>query len=142
VDVPVELLSMVPDGYYAVRLDSNEAWTFIRLSKPKTGFFKAGRKVQTQHSDALTTVWGVTQSGKIQKWMYHIDDLLIELISNYQYAALKYGQIIGKCCRCGKKLTDARSRWYSIGPECEGYSPWVIDWVNDSEKGPYTGIDY
>jgi hypothetical protein len=30
----------------------------------------------------------------------------------------KYGQEIGRCCRCNRRLTDETSRELGIGPEC------------------------
>lgn len=37
-----------------------------------------------------------------------------------QACALLYGRTIGRCCRCGRTLTDADSRANGIGPDCAG----------------------
>jgi hypothetical protein len=46
-----------------------------------------------------------------------------------QLAAVRFSHLAIRCCRCGKALTEQRSKTYGIGPECrQGASP---DYLSD-----------
>jgi hypothetical protein len=47
--------------------------------------------------------------------------------------ALSYAEVLGHCCKCGKELTDPRSRWYGIGPDCEKRNANHIRLVDESK---------
>lgn len=138
------MLEAVPDGYFAVEQDEKPL-TFIRLHLRTHGRRKGFRILQTQHSDDLVVRAFKYPNGD---WWFidrekTVVDLLIALVANHQRFAVLYGQTIGKCCRCGKTLTDERSRHYGIGPECEGKLPWVIELVNNQHDGKsYEELQY
>jgi len=44
--------------------------------------------------------------------------LLLELEANPLVAAVKYGKLSGRCCSCGRDLTDPQSIEAGIGPIC------------------------
>ena len=126
------MLDMIPDGYFALPLESGNDYAFIRISTPKSGKYKGCRKIQTQHGDRLVVRASAWPSGAFSIYDNRVIDPLQMLISDSRSAAIKYGQEIGRCCRCGKQLTDERSRHYGIGPECVGYWPWVVEQVDSA----------
>lgn len=130
------MIDLVPDGYFAVTPDATVAPTFLRLSTPRTGKYKGSRKVQTQHGPRLEVEAYFPTWGTMRVYRQTILDHLLLLVADYQGSALRYSSIIGKCCRCNAALTDERSRYYGIGPECEKIWEWVIPRV-ESVKGPY-----
>lgn len=132
--IPVMLLDMVPEGYYAVRGDESESYTFLRLSRPTKGRFKGTTKVQTQHGNRLEVAWCVWPGGQVSSYLYTIEDAILLMISDHQWAARTYARVLGHCCRCNADLTDDRSRHYGIGPECEKYWPWMIVIVDAEDE--------
>jgi hypothetical protein len=137
--VPLDMLLLVPDGRYAVRQDSNHPYVFFRVSRPKNGNFAGMFKVQTQHGEDYKL--NMTVSLKTNKvYMYDKrweNDLLLVCV-DWNGAGIAYGQELGRCSICGKELTDERSRWYGIGPDCETRHPHRIELVDASPKGPFT----
>lgn len=135
------MLEGVESGYYAVqRYDSATELQFFRISRPKSGRFAWSLKIQSKHSDKLEDRLVRWPSGKWSSYTTRtafIDELLT-LVTDWMGAAIRYGENYHNCCRCNKDLTDDRSRWYNIGPDCEELRPWVIDRVN-STKGPFVG---
>lgn len=140
--LPRHMLDMLKDGRYALRNDADDAYIFLRISHPKSGRRAGSFKVQTQHSDELRDVLVIDENNNTMyarnsliKGM-KIADILVSLIPEQHKAAVLYGQRLEQCCRCGRKLTDSRSRYYGIGSECETVWPWVLDQVNE-DKGEY-----
>jgi hypothetical protein len=123
----IELLEKVPDGYFAVREEEGSPITFLRVSRPTYGTKKNCLKIQTQHAEALDEKWIRWPDGRIYVYSRTIEEVMLILITSYKEAARLYGKELGKCARCNTELTDARSRWLSIGPECEKYWPWFVD---------------
>lgn len=133
------LMDLVPDGYYAVRPDDSVNYSFIRISSPKTGHYKGARKVQTQHSDDLHDRLIIWPSGRwTVKSSSILDDMML-LVADQAGCAMAYADEIGKCCRCNKALTDARSRHYGIGPDCEQVWPHIIELRDEANGGPFVG---
>lgn len=140
--VPIALLEQVRDGRYAVRPDAEAEWCFFRVSRPKNGRLKGCLKVQTQHGEELYDRLTVYPSGHVwigpsgYKWTRNdVDNRLLLVVVDQNQAAIDYGREIGRCCRCGKELTDERSRHYGIGPECEKVWPHIIDLVDEQDAG-------
>lgn len=136
--VPIDLLKAVRDGRYAFRPDANTKWSFVRISRPKNGRMKDCIKIQTQHGDDLTDRMTVYPSGHV--WLpapHMIESVLLGIIVDQTQCAIDYGREIGRCCRCGKSLTDERSRHYGIGPECEKVWPHLIDTVDEASGGSF-----
>jgi hypothetical protein len=135
------LLPMIPDGYFAVSPSGDDSdVTFVRVKRPSGGRLKGCTKIQTQHSEVLDDKF-IYFPGSDTIWekrghAAEIEDTIKFLFTDYQGAAMRYARLIGKCCRCNKALTDARSRWYGIGPDCEQVFAWVIEQV-DEIRGAY-----
>lgn len=140
--LPKRMLDRIDEGRYAVLNDDGNQWIFLRVSRPKSGKERGCTKIQTQHSDSLVTQLLIASDGRIIKRRHsrvhgtHLKDILVQLFATQRQAAMEYGQRIERCCRCGRELTDNRSAWYGIGPECEEHWPWIIDLVHDT-KGAY-----
>lgn len=135
--IPLELLNVIPEGRFATRPDSETPYTFVRITKPTKGKFVGAVKVQTQHGDVLDmALTYYPESGHYRFWRdkASCEAFMLLLIVDYQQAMIQYGREIGRCCVCGKTLTDERSRHYGIGPECEKFNSWVIDRVDEEEE--------
>lgn len=145
--LPKRMLDLIDEGRYAIRSDDGDEYIFLRVSRPKTGRERGSTKIQTQHGDSLVTQYQVSAHDTVIKRRHsrvkgmHLSDILINLMANQKQAAVDYGQRIERCCRCGRELTDARSQWFGIGPECEQHWPWVLEMVEGS-KGVYVPESY
>jgi hypothetical protein len=129
-------LGMIRDGRYAVSPDDVTPLTFVRIVRPKTGNYKGAVKVQTQHGDDLVDRLFLWPSGKVTIKAPFIVESLLLIAADLRGASIRYGQEIGQCCICGKSLTDERSRYYGIGPDCETRFGDIIAEV-DQNSGPY-----
>lgn len=132
------LIDSLPDGYYAAQLAEGEPVTFMRVSRPKRGTFSGTVKVQTIHGENLMNAWVLWPSGKVSIYSRDregIKDALLLLLTDYRNAALRYAQLIGKCCRCNMRLTDDHSRHYGIGPICDKIWEWIIVLVDEKNDG-------
>ena len=139
-DVVKAMLAMVPEGYFAVRQYDGAPITFMRLARPSHGKFRGCTKVSSQHGPALEVRWAQWPSGHVSvyRWPGHdIEEDLLMLIADWKSATRLYADKIKKCGRCNAKLTDPRSRFYLIGPECEKKPGWTwwIDEVADERGG-------
>lgn len=134
--IPLEMLKGIQPGYYAMQ-SPGKPYRFYRVSVPKTGKYKGMMKVQSQHSEKYNIVLTVNLNTDSLYWynMTCEEDIMI-LAVNQKACAVEYGQYIGRCCRCNKELTDERSRYFGIGPECEQHWPSVINMVTES-KGEF-----
>lgn len=106
---PRDNFTDVPDGYYAITRE-DKPLLFVRVTTWDSG----QRKVQIQASDDLhRTFPGTAQT-------------ILESIRTQgpQKAGILYGQEIGKCCACGRTLTDETSRSLGIGPDCRTKERW------------------
>lgn len=141
-DQLTNMLLATKDGRYAVRLDTNEPYKFLRLSRPTKGRSKDFLKIQSQHSDMLAIVAMIHVSGRASSRYLHDARYLPALrllVCDPVTAMIEYGRRKGKCGRCGKTLTDDRSRFYAIGPECEKFRPDVLRRIESLFGGPYPG---
>jgi hypothetical protein len=140
--LPFHMLAMIQPGRYAILNDDNNELIFVRVAAPRTGKMAGMIQVQTQHSDSWTRRLLVAPDERViamrretVKGM-ELRDILTAVFSDQTSAAMLYAEKEHLCARCGKKLTDDRSRWYGIGPECEKH--WV-GYMNQVEeyKGDY-----
>lgn len=143
--VPKELVMALPNGRYAVEVilpGDEPKWIFFRVSRPNKGKRNGKFCVDTQHSDNYRTAFEIDPNGTLRKFSNNLkvterlSHAMIGAVINRVEAQINYGVELGRCCRCGRKLTDSRSRWYSIGPECEKHLPDVIERI-DETKGSY-----
>jgi DNA-directed RNA polymerase subunit RPC12/RpoP len=135
---PEPMVNNIKDGRYAVRADSNQPFVFVRVKRPKTGKKNGCLVVQTQHSDWYRDELTIYPSGRI--WCpqpHQIDMPLLLVAADPMTGAMNYGMELGVCSRCGRELTDERSRWYGIGPECEHHWPEIIARVDSDNNGPW-----
>lgn len=101
----------VPNGYYAVP-DASEADRihYYRVSRRTVGM-RDYVNVQEMASDELYPV---------RPWQRANGVLEAIRAAGPRDAATLFGTTIGRCCRCGRTLTDADSRAAGIGPDCAG----------------------
>ena len=140
--LPKGMFDLVPDGYFAVQPSLDVQMTFIRIKTQKGGWQDGARKVATQHSDWFKRQFTVARDGRVfvasNADLKLVDDRLLLVGCDPSTAQIRYATELGRCGRCGRELTDNRSRWYGIGPECEKHLPEIIARV-DSIKGEYLG---
>jgi len=73
---------------------------------------------------AAEKVIGKIDGGAVTLWnrpgvdMAEVRDLLVEFEGAPLQAAMKYGKLSGRCCSCGRDLTDPDSIEAGIGPVC------------------------
>jgi hypothetical protein len=137
--VPLQLLQMVPDGYYAWQPDSETKLTFVRIKRPTSGKMKGSLKIQSQHGPDLVNRFVIWPSGQVGIYNrgyagIDIEQVLLGIIVDYKACAFKYAEKMHRCFRCNLELTDPRSRHYRVGPECERHVPWAIS-ERDDEVG-------
>ena len=128
-------------GYFAARVDDNQPFEFFRVKQPKKGKYAGALVVQTIHGDKLEMFLIIRKDGShwaVEHKRARFEDALTMVVVDPRHAAQKFGEIKQRCCNCGKGLTDDRSLWYGIGPECEQYRDDIISSVIE-EKGEYAG---
>lgn len=138
-DMAKSMLELVPDGYFAVTPEEGAHIDFIRVSRPKAtsrNQYAGATKIQTQHGPHLEIEAVLWPSGKWSVYKDSIVDKILMLVTQHHEAAIRYAEKLGRCCRCNCELTDRRSRWYGIGPECEQKPGWL--WVLE-EKDDRSG---
>ena len=141
--IPMDFLMAVPDGYYASRPDSDHEYTFFRVSHPKSGQFKDAMKIQTQHGPDLHLFMVIWPSGSLTVYDKRWEDDFLLVTVDTNGCALAYARKLKHCCRCNTELTDPRSRWYGIGPDCEKkYDGETLIRIVDETRGPWKpGMD-
>lgn len=134
--IPLEMLHDLPDGYYASRPDSAHPYTFFKVSRPKSGNFKGSLKIMTQHGPDYKLALVIYPGDRVYWSNIAVEDDLLLVVVDKNGCAIAYAEEIGRCMRCNTELTDERSRWFGIGPECEKHWPHIIDLITD-RKGPF-----
>ena len=138
-DMVKGLIKMVPDGYFAVRAYDGAPISFLKVARPKNGNFRDGVKISSQHGPSLEVRWVLWPSQRVSvyRWNGHdIEEDMLLLIADWKGCTRLYAEKMKKCGRCNTKLTDPRSRFYGIGPECEKHWAWWLDDVAE-ERGGY-----
>lgn len=138
-DMILGLISMVPDGYFAVQREEGEVTRFMRVKRVTSGKMKGCLKVQTQHGPRLENAWAVWPDGHVSILKYDIEDSILLLIADYQGAMKRYAEELQHCMRCNFDLTDPRSRHYGVGPECETKMGmlWVVEQADEKWGAPW-----
>jgi len=141
-NVPRAMVENLKNGRYATRPDTDTPFTFIRVSRPKRGRLNGCLVIQTQHSDWYQDFITIYPSGSV--WFKQSNDKLDMALfiacADPMTSAMNYGKELGRCSSCGRELTDERSRYYSIGPECEKHWREIIEHVNEETGVFYPGI--
>ena len=145
--VPRPMVEALRDGRYAAaeaqyRGDDFDHYTFFRVWRPTSGKKKGCLLIKPQHSEAYKEFITIYPSGSV--WFAQssprLDQALLMVCADPYTTAQNYARLHERCSCCGKKLTDERSRWYGIGPECKGRWPEIIRTVNETKGiGPNGG---
>lgn len=146
-------LMLPKDGRYAVReLTDGELkgkTHFLRITRHKPtakNRWAGGITIQTKHGGSYTDKGNLElrlakwPSGKWSVYSPWCIDVLLLILPDPTTAAMLYSQELGECARCGKDLTDERSRFYGIGPECEKHWPHHLDRVVEIKGGTYERV--
>ncbi|HEV7949288.1 MAG TPA: DUF6011 domain-containing protein [Glaciihabitans sp.] len=129
-------IDMVPQGNYAARLEEGRPLQFFRVDRPTFGNFEGFTKVQRRGADMLSMLYLVGRDGTLRIYDDRYADEFLTVIADLTYASVLYGQELGKCCRCNISLTDERSRYYGIGPECAKHWSSLIEYVHEQKGIP------
>lgn len=97
----------VPAGHYAIPSTGDNDLAFYRVDRPAKGAY-AGRTF-------VKLVVGGHPDRNVPR--SHVAGILARIAADPD-AGPRYGQTIGRCCRCNRHLTDETSRAAGIGPEC------------------------
>lgn len=158
----IRLMGTLDDGYYAWQPDTDTALVFIKIKERKVARtasrrrgqrftnLKGSRVISSQHGPDYTEEAFIFPSGdsgylrdgcgyegqphNIRGSVVTLEDALLGIIADRYRCARAYALEKGRCCRCHLDLTDKRSRWYGIGPDCEQVWPSYLEEV-DNEKG-------
>jgi len=108
--VVVAEVSPFPAGFYAVSVPGDaQELAFFELDIPTEGRW-AGRVFLSQlASDNRWPVKGARRA-----------TVMALIAEDYKAAGARFGQTIGRCCRCHRTLTDERTRAAGIGDDCAG----------------------
>jgi uncharacterized protein DUF6011 len=99
----------VPAGHYAIDSTGTNDLAFYRVDRPTEGAW-AGRVF-------VKLIVGGHPDRNMPR--SHVAGILARIAEDGPDAAgQRYGQEIGRCCRCNRTLTDEASRSAGIGPEC------------------------
>lgn len=144
-DMLKSLFPLVRDGYYAAREYDGGHIDFIRISSPKKNRLAGARKIQSIVGNGFgyklteaAVLWPSNQWSIYDRSRKVLDNLML-ICADPTGAAILYAEHLGNCCRCNATLTDGRSRWYGIGPECEKHWPHVLQEIED-RKGAFAGV--
>lgn len=133
------LLPSVRDGYYATQEEAGSKINFLRISTPKRvtrqPLSKALRKIQTQHGPRWEPEGGLWPSGELTIYRSQVTDMMMLLVADPIGCLMRYAKELDHCCKCNTELTDARSRHYGIGPDCEKLWPWVLNLIDEKNDG-------
>lgn len=117
------MIRRIPEGYFATApAGENGHHDFLRIKtqQGKRSHWNGALTVQTLHgdkwSDPAIAFW---PSERISVYREPVIEMVMLILQDYKTAGLRYAIMLEKCMRCGKQLTDDRSRHYLVGPECE-----------------------
>lgn len=99
----------IPAGHYALDGKGKNETVFYRVDRPESGKW-----------EGYTFVKSVVGGRPDQRVPFAQVASILERIEveGVNQSALRYGQEIGRCCKCNRTLTDDESRTLGIGPEC------------------------
>lgn len=99
----------VPEGHYAIKSTGSNDLAFYRVDRPTDGEY-AGRVF-------VKSIVGGHPDRNVRRDA--VAGILARIAeAGVEESARRYGQEIGRCCRCNRTLTDDESRAAGIGPEC------------------------
>lgn len=110
-------------SYFAVPYDGEGAFDahwFCRIDRPKDGKWAGNVFVKWVYGETEKSIGRQfpVEMFRFRKGEERFDYPLNELWTDPEKAKARYGQLIGRCGNCHKRLTDAESRRHGIGPEC------------------------
>jgi hypothetical protein len=80
---------------------------------------KGFERVVGKIDNGVATLFTPRFYGKPERLQW-VREILAEIEANPLGTAMKYGKLSGRCCMCGRDLTDPVSIERGIGPICEG----------------------
>lgn len=130
---PEPMVRNIRKGRYCVELGANMRKFFKVDPDWKGKKYKGATVISSQHSESFKVCLVLWPDGTHTILRNDgLDQCLLMIAADPYTCKIRYGQEMGTCCNCGKKLTDDRSRWYGIGPECEKDNIEIINEVNNS----------
>ena len=103
----------VPAGHYAIASEGDNDLLFVRVDRPDSGAYAGATFVKM-------VVGGRPDMNLPRK---QVPGVLARILdAGVDAAGARYGQEIGRCCRCNRTLTDEASRAAGIGPDCASRS--------------------
>lgn len=105
----------VPAGRYAVVDPKDDLLKFYLVDKPQEGRWKGYTFLKVFASDNL---WPIKDTN-------HRTQILKIIQKDPKAAAVRYGNEIGRCWKCHRKLTKQESRELGIGPICAAKEGWL-----------------
>jgi len=103
----------VPAGRYAVENDEGRLM-FYHVDRPSAGKWAGFTFLSVRASDELHAI-----RNKETKKL-----IMDRIAQDPREAGLRFGREIGRCCICGRTLTDETSRANGIGPICAQGTGW------------------
>lgn len=101
--------TFVPAGHYALESTGHNDLVFYRVDRPEKGRYVGSVFVKMIVGGKPDT--NVARSA--------VPGILARIAADGpDEAGARYGQEIGRCCRCNRTLTDELSRSLGIGPDC------------------------
>lgn len=143
--IPLNMLRMIRFGRYAVPNNDQTEMIFLRVAetKGKNSILPVGSvKVQTKHAETWQDRLVVKPDGKVYRQDHSLikgmklADILIAVLSDQTTAAMEYAIRKDECARCGVELTDDKSRFFGLGPDCQKDWPHMVGMVIE-RKGEY-----
>lgn len=104
---PSVVVPDVPAGRYAVE-DEDGTLKFYMVDRPTQGRWAGYTFLSVQASDEFYPIRSATSKASV----------LARIALDPKGASARYGQALKICGRCGRTLTDEKSRELGIGPEC------------------------
>ena len=99
----------IPAGHYALDGKGKNETVFYRVDRPESGKWEGYTFVKL--------VVGGRSDERVP--FARVASILERIeVEGVNQSALRYGQEIGRCCKCNRTLTDDESRALGIGPEC------------------------
>lgn len=145
-NITEDIIDTIPVGRYAWQPDELTPLIFLHLKRYTYGKRNGQTRVRTQHGPNYQEALTINPPGNATTSLpfylrehilvldNQIEDALLGVFCDRFGTAQRYAQELNVCARCALELTVTRSRWYGIGPECEGYWAWYIEEF-DNRKG-------
>lgn len=138
--------SAIPDGYYAVPDPADpQVMTYWRRrhtsttdslrSWPATAWYGPAVPRRSElpedpaERQAFADAWSATRNA------YH-DQIVVAILTDTAAAAKRFADLRTACSQCGRRLRDAESKLYAVGPDCRALmDPVWLGRIRSAEVG-------